>query len=636
MAILDVFRILFETDAGKATAEIEGLGKKAEGAAEAVDGVARAWEDAFGHAGEGVKGASDALKQASEGTRGLKNGLIDADRAASGLQQRVLSFAGGLVGALVGGISVAAIQGMATGAATRIEALAKEAKQLRVSAPDLDAFRAGLNAIGVEAETSTAVLSKMGDTIQEATTDKASKSAANLNALGIKLKSSTGEIKTSLEVMLNLSDKMAGKTETAAGKIAARFGITDQAQIDLLRRGRAAIVAAMDAEKERGVVTQRQIEIQKDYKRETDAWSRVMEVAANKTMELVLPAMTRWIAALRQTVNWMRENQTLVTGFFIAVAGVITRIYLPALLRAAAATLAALAPYLAMAAAAAAIGAAFALAYEDVQAFMSGQPSLLGELVKQYTWVADAVKFIGDAFKGLAGDSDAAMSKLRGDGASTASFLAREWAKFGKDVKAAFDDIEAAYLWLQEKLKAGGWDAVAQSIIDAFEKAGLAMQAAFDDAINNMIASVQRLAAAITKWVTFGVIAPSWGQSAPAGTGTPTPGVQVPTGGGAPATVAPPVPTGGMGQKLGEAPPGLLEGKRQVAAARTPSALSTNSPGKMASLEIKQDQRKIDVKGGPITINAGMSTAEVQSAIEGANRRMIATAVAAFDDGVKS
>ena len=112
--------------------------------------------------------------------------------------------------------------------------------------------------------------------------------------------------------------------------------------------------------------------------------------------------------ALGGLFTWLQANGSLVQGFAIGLAGALTLVagvlwgsYIPGWIAAGAATLVALAPLIAMGAAVAAIAAAFALAWEDVQAFLKGQPSLLGDLVNKYEFVREAVDFIGQAIKTL-------------------------------------------------------------------------------------------------------------------------------------------------------------------------------------------------------------------------------------------
>ncbi|MFX3916327.1 hypothetical protein ACJBW5_10320, partial [Streptococcus suis] len=88
--------------------------------------------------------------------------------------------------------------------------------------------------------------------------------------------------------------------------------------------------------------------------------------------DMLLPAITWVIDKLGDLVKWFGENQTVITGFFIAIAAVAAYMYLPAMLAAAAATLAATCPFIAIGAAIGAAAAMFALIYDDIMNFIEG------------------------------------------------------------------------------------------------------------------------------------------------------------------------------------------------------------------------------------------------------------------------
>ena len=91
-----------------------------------------------------------------------------------------------------------------------------------------------------------------------------------------------------------------------------------------------------------------------------------------------------------------------MVGFFIGVAAAITYFYLPAALAAAAATLVTIAPFLGIAAVIAAVGTAFALLYDDIQAFLSGGDSIIGLIQGGLIGAFNAVKdTIFGAFEAL-------------------------------------------------------------------------------------------------------------------------------------------------------------------------------------------------------------------------------------------
>lgn len=118
----------------------------------------------------------------------------------------------------------------------------------------------------------------------------------------------------------------------------------------------------------------------------------------------------RFAQNLGYFVSWLREHGGLVQGAIIgatvavgALAAVLWGSLLPGLIATAAASVIAFAPFFAIGAAITGLVALFALLWEDVQAFLSGQPSLIGALVDKYDWLGDAIVALSNAFR-IVGD----------------------------------------------------------------------------------------------------------------------------------------------------------------------------------------------------------------------------------------
>ncbi len=98
-------------------------------------------------------------------------------------------------------------------------------------------------------------------------------------------------------------------------------------------------------------------------------------------------------------VDWAGEHKDFVVGFFGAIAAVVAAIYLPAMIAAAAATLAATWPILAIGVAIVAAAAAFALIYDDIMNFIAGNDSMIGQIFEKYPMIKEIVFGLIDAFK---------------------------------------------------------------------------------------------------------------------------------------------------------------------------------------------------------------------------------------------
>lgn len=362
MNILETFYLLFKTDAAQAADDVEKVGPASDTAAD---------------------------------------GLQKVDAAASRSAASFVSLATKAAAFAGIGLSLGATLSAITGRMGEIRELDQFSSKLNSSIEDVDAFRRTVVGMGGETAGALDSLSKVAEKVNEAFSDAESGARKDLQSWGIAFKDAEGKALGASDAMLNLASNLEGVSRAEALDRLKKIGIEDAATIDLLLRGRAAVEAKMRAEKEMGVVTEANAEETRKYYAEMNRALGTLQSMGNTIIDVVVPYMAMAAGAFADVTQWVRENQTLVTGFFVAIGGVITAVYLPAMVRAAIATTVALWPIIAIGGAVAALGAAFALAYEDVMAFLNGQPSVLGELYDKYASVRLLVDGIGAAFRGI-------------------------------------------------------------------------------------------------------------------------------------------------------------------------------------------------------------------------------------------
>lgn len=359
MSILETFYVLFKTDADKAADDIEKI--------------------------------DDASDKAE---RGLKK----VDAAASRLGGSFVSMARDLVAPIAALASAGTVISAVFNRIQQIGDIGDQAFKLRSTTEDYDALTRAVRAAGGEMEVAQANLVKFSDKLNDAAARPDGPNAKNFAKWGIAFKDVKGEAVGAVDGLLALAKSLEGVSQAEALGRLRRLGIDDADTIDFLLQGKAAILEKMEAEKRAGVVTDRQIELEGEYQSTLGRTMNIWDGFIGTLTEAVLPGLIRAFNTLNRLFDWATKNQTLVEGFFIGIATAVTVYFLPAMASAAAAVIAATWPFLAMAAVVGAIGTAFALAYEDVQAFMNGQPSLIGELVAKYEWFAEAVRMIGVVF----------------------------------------------------------------------------------------------------------------------------------------------------------------------------------------------------------------------------------------------
>lgn len=441
-SILETFYILFATDAKRVQKEIEGADKAAEGLAHSIDKAGKALPPGQ------LNQAGRALGEAARGAGRLDNELKDAGRAADKVGDEVkrtnrelreaernaaalgASF-GGVIGKLVGvasaylgGREIIAYADEYKSLASQIRLTAKTTEEFNTAqaqtfriAQDTRQGVAGTVSLYASLQRSTESLGYSQDrllgvtkTINQAITISGTSAAAAdaaLVQLGQGFASGTlrGE---ELNSVLEQAPRLAKA-------IAEGMGVTVGQLRQLGQDGKITADAVFKALEGQGS------KIAAEFGTMGTTVGQSLTVLRNASVKFVgeldtaLGASERLARGLTSLANglgslfeWMQRHQGLVQGFAIGlgaalavVAGVLWGSYIPAWTAAAVATIAATWPILAIIAAVLAAAAAFALLWEDVQAFLNGQPSLLGDLVKRYAWVREAVEFIGAALKFL-------------------------------------------------------------------------------------------------------------------------------------------------------------------------------------------------------------------------------------------
>jgi len=424
MSILDTFYILFDTDAKKAEREMADL------------------------RGESAKTA-DAIDDSVKGARQLAPAI---DKAADNAGKLGRSFKGviGLIGAagLTAGVYAlnAALQGTVEEADRLIDASAR----IRLGAQDFDTWRRAVKASGGELADAEAQLEAYDTMLRRIQAGIGKRGVEALAALGLSATDADGNLKDVRTSLLEVAGALEGLEKTKQLAAIRRLGITDEGTIKLLLQGRTAIEALSEEQLRNGAITQEQANRIDKYKESSEQLQGVLQGWKFTLVSAIAPALATVNGWLVKGAQWMRENAKFVEGLGIAfaIAGtVITASFLPAIWSAAAGVIAATWPILLAVAAIAALGIAFALAYEDVMAFLNGQDSLIGSLMGRYGWFRALVEGLAVAFRVLGRVAVAVFNGLVGATKATADFLVsafRTWYSLTAPIFGLFRDVAVA------------------------------------------------------------------------------------------------------------------------------------------------------------------------------------------------
>lgn len=277
-----------------------------------------------------------------------------------------------------------------------------------------------INAIGEATKREGGSIDAFGSSIkglQDALTDVTltggGETASILARLGIVAVDATGKAKDAVSLLPEIARSFESISRADALGLGQKLGL-DQATIMLLQKGEQGFRAAVSSARQLGVTTQEDAEAAAEF---ANAWAdleQIMIKTRTTINTLLLPVFTILLKGYTAITKFVSEHKNLVIGFFAAISIVIMRMYLPAVMRAVAATLTFLAPYLLIGAAIATVSFLIGALIEDFVAFYNGQESLIGRLAERWPWfgkivngVLDGIKFaikaVGDAFEWLMG-----------------------------------------------------------------------------------------------------------------------------------------------------------------------------------------------------------------------------------------
>ncbi|UNY40173.1 tape measure protein [Pseudomonas phage vB_PcuM_ KLEP17-4] len=341
----------------------------------------------------------DGLQKSEKGADDLLDGLKQVDKQAGATGSSFAGLAAKALGALTAVLSTTSVISGSIQKAADVAAIGQTAEALGVAVEELDAFGRSAQAMGGDAQGARDSVTDMAESIGEALQDVESGRAKTFDALGVSLRGVDGQAINAVEGILRLSDAVQGLSREEAVFRIKELGITDNRTVEMVLKGRKELERMLQVQKDSGVITKEQALQAQKFTESMNRLRGSLDTAGTGFMSILIPALEKGVAWLTKIVDWANENKHFIVGFFVAVAGIVTAVYLPAMISAAAATLAATWPLIAMGAAVAAVAALFALAYDDIMNFVEGNDSFIGQIFEKYPIVKDIVFAIIDAFK---------------------------------------------------------------------------------------------------------------------------------------------------------------------------------------------------------------------------------------------
>lgn len=342
------------------------------------------------------KGIKDSDKQVDK----LQKNLQDTDKTAGMVGSSLLKLATSFGAAIGGMLAFSAVKATILETADAMDSLGDSAAALDLPVEELSAWSMAATMMDGTQEGFIASLNQFNVGLNDVATKGKGRLLPFLKEMGLSMADVKRGAKEPLWALQQMSEKFGQLTRSEAAGLGNKLGL-DQGTINLLSQGRRGIEEIIKRQKELGVQTAAQTEAAAKLDEQLKENSATYNALKRDFVTAVLPVVTAALEWLRKVTAWATEHKTAVVAFIGGVATVLTAAYLPAMIRAAAATWALIAPFALVALAVIAFGAALALVIDDLWAYLHGQDSVIGEAVKKWPLLGAAIDAVGGVLVAL-------------------------------------------------------------------------------------------------------------------------------------------------------------------------------------------------------------------------------------------
>lgn len=250
----------------------------------------------------------------------------------------------------------------------------KLSKATRESTDDLQKWENAVKIAGGDSDAFSGTVKNLADELNLLPFNGAGgKMLGMFSSVGIMTRNAEGQIKKPLELLTELSDKMAGMGEAKSLTFGTRFGL-DENTVRIMQQGRDALKSYLEQGKSVGILSQDEIKRGAAMKRTFNEMQAAVTFLGLRIGSALLPAVKLFNELMQKIGQFAQKNERLLKSAFLAAATVITAALIPAVVALGKAMLLSIVsnPILL---ALAAISAAIMLLVDDFLAFKEGAES---------------------------------------------------------------------------------------------------------------------------------------------------------------------------------------------------------------------------------------------------------------------
>lgn len=338
---------------------------------------------------------SDKVKKGNEDIRrsskDAEESLGRTDRQAQAMGEHLVSTLKNVAAGFAAAFAVREIEHAIVGQAELNAQLGLTAKRLNVNIEDLGAWSEAALRSGGTTEGFASSLDFLNKNMAAVEAGAVSRVKPYFKEMKIAMVDAHNKVRPLFDILGDLADRFSKMGAQEVAGFGEKLGL-DSGTILMLQSGRRAVEDLVDRQRALGVTSKEDAEAAHKFMMQMQDLSQTFHHLYTTIGTYILPTFTAVAHGIENIVEYLAKHKTLVEGFFVGVAGAITVFYLPAMIEAAIATIAATWPFLLIGLAVVALIAAFALLYDDVMNFLDGNNSVIGELSKKWPWIGAVVR----------------------------------------------------------------------------------------------------------------------------------------------------------------------------------------------------------------------------------------------------
>lgn len=271
---------------------------------------------------KGQKDALDAFKKTQDQAKRVGKEIENSSAQVLEFFSRLKTQAISLGATFLGAVGVKDFIENITGAGI---ALDRTARFTGESVRELSAWRNVSEQAGGSADATTASMLSLTQSLQNFALTGESNVIPYFRALGISLTDSQGHIKTASQLLLDLagSDRLKHLDPRRAAVILQSLGL-DPATTNLILTNSRVQLAAKLKLAQKNAFTDKDTALAKQFTQQFKEISQEAVRVGQNIFIVMAPALKEALGLIKEFVDFLRSNQYVATGFFLALSGVIS------------------------------------------------------------------------------------------------------------------------------------------------------------------------------------------------------------------------------------------------------------------------------------------------------------------------